>query len=200
MNRTQSCGEARQNRAGHVEIRPACAGDHDAVRAFLGDLSLRTRYLRFFTGGGTASHAMVAMLLGSGDNADAMLATDGETVVGHAMATDAAGPLRQTNSIEIGVMVADDWQGCGVGSALIREVTARAQARGVTTVVMEVLAENRRVLEMIARRWPAAQRSSSGPYVTIRAELRGRIPAGQMSPHGHGVQWREPRSLALARA
>jgi GNAT superfamily N-acetyltransferase len=77
---------------------------------------------------------------------------------------------------EIGVAVTDTRQGRGVGSALTRELAARARARGATTVAMDVLAENRRVLSMIAGHWPAADYDRSGAYVTIAAPLpqRGR--------------------------
>lgn len=53
----------------------------------------------------------------------------------------------------------------------MRALTARAQARGAATVVMDVLAGNRRVLTMIADHWPAAQYDHSAAYVTIHAPL-----------------------------
>jgi hypothetical protein len=36
---------------------------------------------------------------------------------------------------------------------------------------MEVMAENRRVLAMIASRWPGACHERSGAYVTVHARL-----------------------------
>jgi hypothetical protein len=53
----------------------------------------------------------------------------------------------------------------------MRALAARARARGATTLVMDVLAENRRMLAMIARRWPDARHDRSGPYITVRARL-----------------------------
>jgi hypothetical protein len=63
-----------------------------------------------------------------------------------------------------------------VGSALVRKVIARAQARGATAVVMEVLAENRQVITMIEDHWPVARRDYSGAYITISARLQPAVP------------------------
>ncbi len=78
------------------------------------------------------------------------------------------------------MVVTDARQGRGIGSALLRTLAARAQARGITTVTMEVLAENRQVLGMIARYWPAARQQLSGPYVTVHAHLPK--PERRLSP------------------
>ena len=43
------------------EIRQACYSDHTAIRDFLGGLSLRARYLRFFTGALSTGPAMLRM-------------------------------------------------------------------------------------------------------------------------------------------
>ena len=58
---------------------------------------------------------------------------------------------------EIGVVVADAWQGRGVGSALVGALIRRAQARGVTSLIMDVLAGNRQALALIAGHWAAAR-------------------------------------------
>jgi ribosomal protein S18 acetylase RimI-like enzyme len=153
-----------------IGIRQAGNGDCDAIRAFLAGLSPQTRYLRFFTGAPAVSTATVRRLAGDGENIDAVVATEAGAIIGHAMAadqTDASG----AHVTEIGVTVTDTRQGRGVGSALTRELTARAKARGATAMAMDVLAENRKVLSMIAGHWPAASYDRSGPYVTIRTTL-----------------------------
>jgi hypothetical protein len=38
---------------------------------------------------------------------------------------------------------------------------------------MEVMAENRRMLAMIAGRWPDARHDRSGAYITVHARLGG---------------------------
>ena len=190
VSRTQA-GPAGPSSSGEPrpEIRQACYADHGALRDFLGGLSPRARYLRFFTGAVSTSPAMMRMLAGGGDHIDAVVAVENGVIIGHAMACDTTGPAggRMT---EIGVVVTDARQGRGVGSALIRALASRAQARGITTATMDVLAENRQVLAMIAHYWPAARHNQSGPYVTIEARLPQ--PAAQRRVH-HPEQRRLPQ-------
>jgi Acetyltransferase (GNAT) family len=104
---------------------------------------------------------------------DAVVATRGGVIIGHAMAVDQADPgnPRSPGATDIGVVVADAWQGRGVGAALVRALITGAQARGVTSVVMEVLPGNRRVLAMITSHWPAARISRSPDCIGIRIPL-----------------------------
>jgi len=155
---------------GQVQIRQAAGADHPALRDFLTGLSVRTRYLRFFAGALPASPVMLRALAGARHGVDALVATRNGAIIGHAMAVDTTGPDGAATA-EIGVVVADAWQGRGVGSGLIRALASRARARGATTLVMEVMAENRLVLAMIAGRWPDARYDRSGPYVTVHARL-----------------------------
>ena len=154
---------------GRILIRRAGGGDLAGLRDFLSGLSAQTRYLRFFAGV-PASAAMLRILAGQRPDADALVATRNGVIIGHAMAVDTAGPPGAA-ATEIGVVVADAWQGKGVGSGLVRTLASRARARGATTLVMEVMAENQRVLAMIARRWPDASHDRSAAYVTVHAWL-----------------------------
>jgi ribosomal protein S18 acetylase RimI-like enzyme len=112
----------------------------------------------------------LAPAAGAGDHIDALLATEGDVIIGHAMATDTH-EQSGASVTEIGVVVADARQGRGVGSALVRTLARRAQARGATVLLMEVLAENRVILSMITNHFPAARHNRSGPYVTVRVPL-----------------------------
>jgi ribosomal protein S18 acetylase RimI-like enzyme len=154
-------------------IRQARPGDCEAIRAFLDGLSARSRYLRFFTGAPSVTESMLRLLAGGGAGTDVVLATADGAVIGHAMAADTTGS-RGTRVTDIGVAVADAWQGRGVGSALTRALADRAQDRGATTLAMDVLAENQQVLAMIAHRWPGARYDASGGYVSVQARLRPR--------------------------
>ena len=165
MDRTQICPHKRL-----FEIRQACATDHAALRDFLTGLSLRARYLRFFAGSSPTTPAMLRILAGGADHIDVVVAIEKDVIIGHAMAAGTTRP-GGTRTVEIGVVVADARRGVGVGSALVRTLLARAQARGVAAMVMEVLAENRQVLTMIADHGPAARHDRSGAYVTVHAPL-----------------------------
>jgi GNAT superfamily N-acetyltransferase len=162
-------------------IRPTCPADMAALGDFFAGLSLQTRHLRFFAPV-RPTPALLRVLSGDGANVDAVVAVRGGVIIGHAMAADQAGTVgsRRPEAVrgpqkptvtDIGVVVADAWQGRGVGSALVRALVARAQARGVTSLTMEVLYANHRVLSMIQRRWPAAEIGHVGESATIHVRL-----------------------------
>jgi L-amino acid N-acyltransferase YncA len=153
-----------------LAIRQASHPDHAGIRDFLTGLSPRARYLRFFTGAVSMSPAMLRLMAGGGDHIYALVAVENGVIIGHAMASDTTGP-GGSHVTEIGVVVTDDRQGRGIGSSLVRALATRAAARGISTATMEVLAENRQVLAMIARLWPAARHDRSGAYITIHARL-----------------------------
>src|SRR5262250_1819981 len=132
VSRTQVAAQCRLD----FEIRPACSTDRSALSEFLTGLSPRARYLRFFSGAPPTSGAMLRILTGGSPRTDVLVAATGDgMIIGHAMAGDRAGP-GGTLLTEIGVVVADDHRGRGVGSALVRELVDRADRRGVTAVVM----------------------------------------------------------------
>jgi len=166
MNRTQG---AKAGGLAAAAIRPARPVDLPALRDFFAALSPQTRYLRFFAPV-TPGPALLHLLSGGAGATDAMVATRGTIIIGHAMAVDRGRPgdFRMT---DIGVVVADAWQGRGVGSALVRALVTSAQARGVTSVAMDVLPGNHRVLAMIKDHWPEARTGHSRDYDTICVRL-----------------------------
>jgi L-amino acid N-acyltransferase YncA len=159
-------------------IRPARPTDLAALGEFFAGLSLRTRYLRFFAAV-TPTGSMLRRLAG-GAGVDVLVATDGGVIIGHAMAVDRGGPGRDTTA-DVGVVVADAWQGRGIGSALLRALIARAQARGVAWLTFDVQPGNTLMRGIIARRWPAARPGYSSDYLTFRVPLlplpRRRLPS-----------------------
>jgi GNAT superfamily N-acetyltransferase len=210
VNRTQV------DRAGGrvaAAIRPVRPADLAALGDFFAGLSVQTRQLRFF-GPVTPGPALLRILSGATGNVTAVVAIRDGVIVGHAMAADRAEPqeprspqglqeargpqeVQGDRRTDIGVVVADAWQGRGLGAALMRALFAEAQARGVTSVTMDVLHGNRRVLAMITGHWPAARTEHSRECVTIGVELpprqRRHVPpaAGSVS-RGTGGAAREP--------
>ncbi|MBO0808614.1 MAG: GNAT family N-acetyltransferase, partial [Actinobacteria bacterium] len=152
---------------GGVRIRRAGPADIPALRDFFAALSGRTRYLRFF-GPLWPTGAMLRRLSGGG--ADAVIATAEDAVIGHAMACDQPAGSGAA-ATEIGVVVADGWQGRGVGAALVRELVAAAADRGATVLAMDVLPGNRKVLDMIAGHWEVLSSEHAGDTIAVRARL-----------------------------
>lgn len=153
-------------------IRPASAADAGALTEFFAGLSMQTRYLRFFAPV-TPGPGLMRRLSGGDGGADVVVAVRGGVIIGHGMAVDLDG-AGGARTADVGLVVADAWQGLGVGSALMGALATGAQARGVTSLTMEVLPGNQRMLALIARHWPAAHVENSGGFVTFRVRLRGR--------------------------
>jgi len=151
---------------------------------------------------------MLRILTGGTGCTDALVATENGVIIGHAMASDATGHAGSRRT-EIGVVVADGRRGMGIGSALVRGLLARAQERGATVMVMEVLAENRQVITMITDHWPVTHRDQSGAYLTIHAQLpqpledkpgaapaAGWVPPTRLPIPRHGARPDGPRRAA----
>jgi GNAT superfamily N-acetyltransferase len=176
MNRTQD-GRTDGHASGRAAavIRPACPADRPALRDFFAGLSVQTRYLRFF-GPVTPTPALLDLLCGQAAGVHAVVAVADGAIVGHAMAADQPGPADRPDSgrdrtTDIGVVVADAWQGRGVGSALMRALVSQAQARGVASLAMDVLHLNRQALRMILGQWPTADIGHSRDSLDIRIRL-----------------------------
>jgi len=150
-------------------IRSAGAADAGALSDFFAGLSPQTRYLRFFAPV-TPGPELLRRMSGGDGHTDAVVADRGGVIIGHAMAADQGGP-RGARTADVGVVVADAWQGLGVGSALMRALITGARARGVTSLTMDVLPGNRRMLAIIAGHWPAARIEDSADFVTFRSRL-----------------------------
>jgi ribosomal protein S18 acetylase RimI-like enzyme len=161
-------------------IRPVRAADLAALGDFFTGLSMQTRYLRFFAPV-TPGPDLLRLMSGGDGRTDAVVAVRGGVIIGHAMAVDQAEP-QGTRTTDIGVVVADAWQGLGIGSALVRALVTGAQARGVTTMTMDVLPGNQRMLAMIRSRWPAASGGRSDDHLSFCIRLPHRQQRSPLAP------------------
>src|ERR1043165_7601531 len=161
-------------------IRPVDPAEQAALSDFFAALSVESRYRRFFAPV-RPTHGLLDLLSGRPANVDAI--ADG-VIVGHAMA--AALPERicpdASRITDVGVVVADAWQRRGVGALLMRALIARAQARGVTALAMDVLPGNRRVLAMILSHWPDAAVGHSPDGLDIHITLPPTRPRETAEP------------------
>ena len=156
---------------GSVLMRTAGPGDADRIRAFVCGLSSRSQYFRFFASVSPPSTGLLRALCGATGSADILIVTDGrDSVIGHAMAADAiaADGHLETN---IGLVVADEWQQQGLGTALLSMLVSRAARRGVSALVLDVLPANDRMRGIIARRWPAAPTERTRDAIVIRPPI-----------------------------
>jgi predicted N-acetyltransferase YhbS len=184
MNRTLAVGAVS---TGRYCVRAGRPADTEAIREFLTSLSAQTRYFRFFAALGPTA-GLLRVLSGGTPGTDILIISDGNgTIVGHGMAAQITAGGRP--GVDIGLIVADSWQGQGLGTVLLRLLVARAAERGIGALLVEVLPDNARMLGLIDRHFPLARRTWNGDAISIMAD----IAAGQHSPaKNHGARAPEP--------
>jgi GNAT superfamily N-acetyltransferase len=82
--------------------------------------------------------------------------------------------LRQTerpHAAEAAVAVIDEWQGRGLGGLLLRRLTSRATANGITTFTASLLTENHSMLRLFQRLGRVHVRDVGGGTMEIDVEL-----------------------------
>jgi GNAT superfamily N-acetyltransferase len=72
---------------------------------------------------------------------------------------------------EAAVAVVDEWQGRGLGGLLLRRLTERAAANGITTFTASLLTENRSMLHLFERLGRVHVRDLGGGTMEIDVEL-----------------------------
>ena len=173
-------------------IRPVGRAEQASLGDFFAGLSVESRYRRFFAPV-RPSHGLLDLLAGVPAHVDAIVAVADGVIVGHAMAADLPERVYPCDgrATDVGVVVADAWQRKGLGAALMRALIARAQARGVTVLAMDVLPGNRRVLAMILGHWPDAVVGHSPDGLDIRITLPPARPP-RMAPRPDAATARPP--------
>jgi acyl-CoA hydrolase/GNAT superfamily N-acetyltransferase len=149
--------EIRLAKGGEILIRPARAADADALQALFHQLSPDDVYTRFFRRVRSLSYQDLQMLCNVNHETQvAFLAVIGprenEVVVGSACYF--LNPT--TNLAEVAFMVAPEWQGQGLGTALQTRLQEYAVARGVRGFIAEILPGNERMVRLAANA-PGAQ-------------------------------------------
>ena len=128
-----------------IQVRPAGAADADRLRDLVTGLSPRSAFLRFCAGIGTPSARMITALLRQDATHGAWLGTVSGTAVGHL-----SWAVVDDGVVEIGVMVADQWQRRGLGRALVDRGLGDAAARGARQVRLVVHLENSTLLRRLS--------------------------------------------------
>jgi acetyltransferase len=159
-------------------LRPLRADDLDRERAFIESLSAQTLYLRLQYSASSASERDIARLLDL-DYYDrfaiAAIATeaDEERIVG----VSRYARIDASRSAECAIVVADAWQGRGLGSELMRALVTAAAERDIDCLEGTTLAENGRIAEW-ARRFGFAVRTqpNTGGLMLVQLDLRNLAP------------------------
>lgn len=135
-----------------VTVRPIRPEDEDLEVEFIRALSPESLYNRVFSNSLSLTREWIERLTRIDFTRDmAIIATvtldDRETQIGVARYTR----LADGTSCEFAITVADQWQGCGIGVRLLRELIAIAARSGITEILGDVLAANATMLTLARR-------------------------------------------------
>jgi ribosomal protein S18 acetylase RimI-like enzyme len=134
-----------------VDVRRLERADRAGLEAAIARLSSESRYQRFATPQPRLSDRELDRLLDIDHHErEALLAVDPLTRRGIAIVRYAEVP-GEPGIVDVAATVADDWQGRGLGSALLAQLTERAGEEGRSALRASTLATNRRAIAMLRR-------------------------------------------------
>jgi acetyltransferase len=152
-----------------VLIRRITPDDRDALRAGFERLSDESRYRRFLSPIARLSDGQLDYLtrIDHHDH-EALVAVD---------ASDAAGIVGVARFVRSGeaeaepaIVVADDWHGKGLGTALLEDLARRSREEGIERYRALVLAENEEALRLL-RRVGEVRQHSAGAELEVEVVL-----------------------------
>ena len=130
-------------------MRPLERGDRQGLAAAVRRLSDQTRYLRFATAKPRLTKRELDFLVDVDHHRhEAIVAIDPTTRRGVA-AVRYIQLTGEPDVAEIAATVTDDWQGRGLGTALLAQLAGRARDEGYTAFRASVLASNQRSIGML---------------------------------------------------
>ena len=145
-------------RDGHQAIiRPICAEDEPRMVEFHKSLSDASVYLRFFQAQKLESRVAHERLIRRCFlDYDREMALVVERPNAHSGASELLGVGRLVrqgdgSEAELGLLVTDRWQGCGVGTELLTRLIEIAQHEGIERIRAEMLSENHAMLALAKR-------------------------------------------------
>ncbi len=148
-------------------VRPLRNGDTRTVLQLFERLSEQSRRARFNGSkpclGGTELRKL-ALVDGTHHALVAHVECDPEPVA-------IARLVRQGVSAEIAFVVADEYQQCGIGSALAAELVADARAAGITEITALVASDNPAAVALLRRIANRLDVRFEGPELAIRATI-----------------------------
>jgi GNAT superfamily N-acetyltransferase len=155
----------------HVVIRPLGPGDKAGLAEGFERLSETSRYRRFMSPTVRLTAQQLAYLteLDHHDH-EALVAIDPSS-------RDGVGVARYVRSredpeqAEAAVVVADDWQRRGVGTALLRHLAAHAREHGIERFTGFILSDNRAIRELLEGVGQLEQRHAGGNTVEVSLQI-----------------------------
>jgi len=160
-----------------IEIRRITPADKDELAAFYSGLSRESMHARFMhIARGISGSAANTFCTPDHMHEEGFVAIAthelGQPFVGHVCLS-----LVDPSTVELGICVADDWQGWGIGRRLFKAAMEWARDHGFETIVASCLADNWRVLALLTSAPNAAQISTAANgVVEVTIPMRGPLP------------------------
>jgi GNAT superfamily N-acetyltransferase len=151
-----------------VVLRRATDRDSAALRSFYLELSARTLFRRFMTPTPRLSDGAIAYLTDLRRlDREVILATVGNRIVGEGRFHRVAG----TAEAEVALVVADAWQGHGIGPMLSDHLARLARLRGIESFTGTMLADNHAARSVLGSVAPGAAQRVRGGEIEFRSPL-----------------------------
>jgi acetyltransferase len=133
-----------------IVIRPIRPEDASIEQAFVRNLSPQSKYFRFMQALRELTPQMLVHFTHIDCDRDLALIA---VATQHGKEVELAVGRYFTNpdgkSCEFAIVVADEWQGKGIGTRLLSQIIEHARSRGLELMEGDVLAENRHMLEFV---------------------------------------------------
>ena len=147
-----------------VHIRPIRPEDDHALIEIFKHLSPQTVYQRFFQALPELSPGMARYLANVNyTNRMALIAEAGGDVIG-------VGRYERTSDAQVadlGLVVLDEWQNLGLGRILLQEILRIGKSNGIQQFRADVLAENRRMLRLLAQESTILERKTEAGVASL---------------------------------
>ena len=150
-----------------VLVRAIGPGDAPRLQRLFDHLSARSRYQRFFQPMAQLPPSMLARFTRIDPGRElALAAASGDEIV----AVGRYAPASGERSAEFALVVADAWQGQGLGRALLERLCNAAREAGYAALYGTILNANREMLDLAAR-LGFVPHSRSGNEITVVRRL-----------------------------
>jgi acetyltransferase len=130
-------------------LRPLRPEDRDIEHAFVAGLSAQTRHNRLLGGARVITREYIESLVTIDYSRDMAIAAttmlDEETLIG------VARYVRDNDAAEFAIVVADAWQGRGIGTRLLDKLIDVARRRGLRQLYGDILGTNLPMLELVRK-------------------------------------------------
>lgn len=156
-----------------VHIRPIRADDDRVLVELFSRLSPETVYQRFFSALPELSPGMAKHLADAHETNRQALAAEVDSEV---VAVARYERTEDSDVVELAIVVVDAWQNRGLGRILMRAILKAAELNGIHRFRADVLAENRRMLRLLATETDIYDRKTEAGVSTLLFTARTITP------------------------